>query len=66
MKKLIPLCSLLFPLFAFLGCGESTPPAPATEAEYKANLPDEVREAEAKFEQKAKDSADKHAPKKAR
>lgn len=59
MKRLISICALLLPSLAIWGCGGSTSRPPATEAEYKANLPDEVREAEEKFQQKAKTAVEK-------
>jgi len=60
MKKLMPLGALLL-LLCPLGCGEGAAPSPpATEAEYKASMPDEVREFEERAEKKAKAAAAKH------
>lgn len=56
----MPLGALLL-FFSPLGCGEpSAPSPPATEAEYRASMPDEVREYEERAEKKAKAAAARH------
>ncbi|MHC5543179.1 hypothetical protein ACYOEI_33570 [Singulisphaera rosea] len=58
MKRLVRYCAIFLLMASYLGCSQDYP-APPTADDPKANMPEEVRQAEEKFEAQAKKRAEK-------